>query len=242
MPSRINAGTIKKDKNLPSQREVRYEIKFMNETHLKDIINLQEIIVYFLADKEIFRTQSIDYFKEHLQMPNAAIGAFTDDGLIAYSVLYFPGERADNFGADINLSRDEMDKVVHLATVAVHPSYRGNSLQSKMQGMHIEIAQRMGYEHVCCMVSPKNHASFRNIFSQGLMIKALKIKFDWRLRYIMHRSLTKPYIIGPEEVRIKCSDTEGQIDLLNRGLLGFRVVELPGGPEVSYGRARASLV
>jgi ribosomal protein S18 acetylase RimI-like enzyme len=237
MPSRINVGPIKKDKNLPFQREVRYEIRFMDETHLIDIIDLQEIIVHFLADKEIFRTQSIDYFKEHLQMPSAALGAFTDDGLIAYSVLYFPGEGEDNFGADINLSKDELDRVVHLATVAVHPAYRGNSLQSKMQGLHLEVAQKMGYEHACCMVSPKNHTSLRNIFSIGLIIKALKIKFGWRLRYIMHRSLSNPCIIGPEEIRIKSSDTEGQIALLNRGLLGFRAVDLPNGLEVSYGRA-----
>ncbi len=173
-------------------------------------------------------------------MENSTIGTFTKEGLIAYSVLYFPGEREDNFGVDINLPQDELNKVVHLATVAVHPSYRGNSLQSMMQGIHLEAAQRIGYEHACCMVSPKNRHSLQNIFSHGLIIKALKIKFEWRLRYIMHKSLSCPTIIGPEEVWIKSSDTEGQIDLLSRGLMGFRLVEQPDGFDVAYGRARAS--
>jgi len=53
------------------------------------------------------------------------IGIFTDDGLIAYNVLYFPGVDGDNFGTDIALPSDELDKVVHLETVAVHPAFRG---------------------------------------------------------------------------------------------------------------------
>jgi hypothetical protein len=105
-----------------------------------------------------------------------------------------------------------------------------------MQGIHLQVAQSMGYEHACCMVSPKNRHSLQNIFSHGLIIKALKIKFGWRLRYIMHRDFSNPCVIGPEEIRMKSSDTRGQIDLLSRGLSGFRMVNLPDGFEVSYGR------
>jgi hypothetical protein len=230
---------VERDKNQPSQQDVGYEMRFMDGSHLRDIMKLQDIIIQSLADKEIFRTHSPDYFKDHFQMENSIIGTFTNDGLIAYSVLYFPGEREDNFGVDINLPQDELNKVVHLATVAVHPAYRGNSLQSMMQGINLEIARKMDYEHACCMVSPKNRPSLQNMFSHGLIIKALKVKFDWRLRYIMHKSLSCPTIIGPEEVWIKSSDTEGQINLLNRGFLGFGLVELPDGFEVSYARARA---
>jgi hypothetical protein len=57
----------------------------------------------------------------------------------------------------------------------------------------------------------------------------------------MHKSLSSPCVIGPEEIRVKSSDIEGQIDLLNQGFLGFRLVELPDGFEVSYGRAYPSM-
>jgi ribosomal protein S18 acetylase RimI-like enzyme len=239
MSSLIKSGIIKRNKNQPSQKDMRYEMRFMDESHLTDIMRLQDTIIHNLGDKEIFRTHSQDYFKDHFQKDNSTVGAFTKDGLIAYSILYFPGEKEDNFGTDINLPQDELDKVFHLATVAVHPAYRGNSLQSMMQSIHIEVAQKMGYEHACCMVSPKNRPSLQNIFSYGLIIKALKIKFGWRLRYIMHRDLSNPYVIGPEEIRMKSSDTRGQIDMLNRGLLGFGMVNLPDGFEVSYGRLLA---
>jgi len=216
-------------------------MRFMDDSNLLEVMDLQGIIIQNLSDKEIFRTHSIDYFRDHFNVENAVIGIFTEDGLIAYNILYFPGENEDNFGADVNLPRDELDRVAHLATVAVHPAYRGNSLQSKMQGAHLKVIQEMGFEHVCCMVSPKNRPSLQNILSHGLIIKALKIKFGWRLRYIMHKSLSCPCVIGPEEIRVKSSDIEGQIDLLNQGFLGFRLVELPDGFEVSYGRAYPSM-
>jgi len=240
MSSSIKAGIIKRNKNQPLQLDMQYEMRFMDESNLRDIMGLQETIAQNLADKEIFRTHSSDYFQDHFQIENSTVGVFTEDGLIAYSILYFPGEREDNFGSDINLPHDELTKVVHLATVAVHPAYRGNSLQSMMHGIHLEVVKRMGYEHVCCMVSPKNKPSLQNILSHGLIIKALKLKFDLRLRYIMHKNLTSPSIIGPEEIRISSSDIEGQINLLKRGFLGFRLVELSDGFEVSYGRVLRS--
>jgi hypothetical protein len=162
---------------------MRYEMRFMNEGCLKDILSLQETISHTLDDKEIFRTNCMDYFRNHLQIEKSTAGVFKNDGLVAYRVLYFPGEREDNFGSDINLPSDELGEVVHLATVAVHPAYRGNSLQSTMQRIPLDFAKRMGYEHPCCMVSPKNRLSLQNIFSLGFMMKALKIKFGWRLRY-----------------------------------------------------------
>lgn len=52
----------------------------------------------------------------------------------------------------------------------------------------------------------------------------------------MHKNLSYPSIIGPEEVRINSLDIEGQISLLKLGFLGFRLVALPDGFEVSFGR------
>lgn len=237
MSSPIKLGVVKRNKNQPFQVDVKYEMRFMNESHLKDIISLQEIIINSLDDKEIFRTHSAEYFRDHLQVERSTSGVFTNDGLVAYSILYFPGENEDNFGSDINLPSDELCEVVHLATVAVHPAYRGNSLQSIMQRNHLDFARRMGYEHACCMVSPKNRPSLQNIFSLGFMIKALKIKFGYRLRYIMHRNLSQLSQVSEEEIRKKCSDIEGQIDLLNQGFMGFRLIQQPDEFEVSYGRA-----
>lgn len=237
MTSLLKAGIIKKNKNIALQKNTSYEMRFLDESNLRDIMKLQDLIILYMCDKEMFRTHPPEYFLEHFKIENSIIGIFTDDGLIAYNVLYFPGDRKDSFGIDIGLERDELDKVVHLATVAVHPAYRGNSLQKLMQGIHLDAAMRLGYEHACCMVSPKNGASLQNIFSHGLNIKALKVKFDNRLRYILHRHLLSPRLDCHEEYIVRSSDLEAQIGLLNMGYLGFRMVEMADGFNISYGRS-----
>jgi ribosomal protein S18 acetylase RimI-like enzyme len=239
MGPRIEDGWITKNRGSRLSEDVHYQMEFIDESSLMDMMELQEIIVQNLSDKEIFRTHSMSYFREHFQVENSVIGVFTRDGLVAYNVLYFPGLDSDNFGIDINLPKEELDKVVHLETVAVHPAYRGNLLQRKMEAVHLNIIRDMGYEHVCCTVSPKNHPSLQNIFSNGFVIEALKIKFGGRLRYIMHRNLSHPSAIGPEEFRIESSNIDGQIDLLKRGLLGFRMLKLSAGFMISYGRGYA---
>ena len=160
----IEAGIIKKNKGSPEEEDAVFEIRYMDEDNLDEMMALQEVIIQNLADKEIFRTHSIDYFKNLFQVEKAAIGAFTEEGLIACSVLKFPEEIEDNFGADVNLPVDDLSRVVHIAKVAVHPAFRGNSLQRKLQGIHLEVAREMGCYHACCMVSPKTAIACRTCF------------------------------------------------------------------------------
>lgn len=129
----IESGYIKWKKGSCLQADLRYEMRFIDEDNIDEMMNLQEIVIHHLADKEIFRTHSADYFQEHLHIEKSSIGVFCEDELIAYNILSFPGECNDNFGLDINLPKDDLPNVVHLATIAVHPDFRGNSLLSRMQ-------------------------------------------------------------------------------------------------------------
>lgn len=232
----IEMGYIKRNKGTFLQADLSYEMRFMDEDNLDEVMDLQEIVIHHLNDKEMFRTHSADYFREHLQAEKSVIGVYCQDGLIAYNVLSFPGDSKDNFGLDVNLPKDDLLDVIHLATIAVHPDFRGNSLQSKMQHIHLKMMANLGYKHVCCMVSPKNRPSLQNILSQGLIIKALKIKFQWRLRYIMHKNLLSPCLIGPDVVRMDGKDILGQINLLNRGFQGFHLSRLSDGFEIHYAK------
>ena len=50
----------------------------------------------------------------------------------------------------------------------------------------------MGYEHVCCTVSPKNPVSLSNILSCGFVIRGLIPKFGGWWRYIMYKGTLVP--------------------------------------------------
>ena len=51
----IDAGIIKKNKGSPEEEDAVFEIRYMNEDHLDEMMALQDVIVQSLADKEIHR-------------------------------------------------------------------------------------------------------------------------------------------------------------------------------------------
>jgi hypothetical protein len=64
MHSLLKAGEIERNKNMATQKRMHYEMGFMDESHLNEIVELQNIIIHCLDDKEMFRTHSPDYFME----------------------------------------------------------------------------------------------------------------------------------------------------------------------------------
>ena len=154
------------------------------------------------------------------------------NGLVAYSIIRIPGLAEDNLGRDLNLTEEKQMKVAHLQATVVHPHFRGNGLQRKMARAHLEEIAEMGYEHVCCTVSPKNPVSLSNILSCGFVIRGLIPKFGEWWRYIMYKgtlgwafvhkhwhraaigtntvidngSYTGSSNLPGDEVRVRCSD------------------------------------
>ncbi len=236
----IESGPIFRRDGSKGPEETSYELMFVDQSFLNQIMELQDVIAQSLPDEEIFRLDSKDYFRSHFQVDSAVMAAFTKGEMIAYHVISFPGEGEDNFGRDIAIPKNELKCVAHLETMAVHPEYRGNSLQRRMIGHHIKVIDVLGFDHICCTVSPKNHASMKNLFANGLKIRGIKAKFGGKIRYIMHRSLLRPDIIQPERLvpgsdafrsnsmRSVCllevdgSDLAAQADLLKRGFIGFK--------------------
>jgi hypothetical protein len=222
---------------------ITLEIKFLQADSLPDLLGLQSVIAANLPCPEIFMLHDEKYLLEILRLERSVIGVTTDDRLIAYSIIRIPGLSHDNLGRDINLPKEELIKVAHLQAAAVHPDYRGNALQRKLTIAHLAVIEAMGYEHVCCTVSPKNPVSLANYLSCGLVIAGLRPKMQGWWRYILHKNILLPSLISREEsevrrdeIRMQISDIEGQLDLLNRGFKGLKIAFNPKGAEVSYAK------
>ena len=268
MSGLIDSGDIRRNrKKLSSGSEFDrddcpYEMKFLDKDSLQELMSLQNLIGKNLPEPEIFRLHSKKDFKDIFQSEHSVIGVATDDGLVAYSIIRIPGLAEDNLGRDIKLAKEEHIKVAHLQATAVHPLFRGNGLQQKLARAHLDELEKMGYNHVCCTVSPKNPISLANIMSCGFVIRGLIPKFEGWWRYIMYKDILCPSGAGAganratsnvtgtvtntdsnmsigggsleDEIKISCSDIEGQIDLLKRGFEGFRMAPLSRNPEVFY--------
>lgn len=232
----IETGLIKKVQDRPEERSTVYEMRFLGKMALEDILNLQELIASNLPSPEIFRLHDKGFFLELFKIEHAVIGIITEGTLIAYSLIHIPGRSQENLGKDADLPDEELNKVAHLQAVVVHPDYRGNGFQRRMGGVQLQVIEDMGYEHVCCTVSPKNPISLRNIISNGFVIKGLRPKFKGSWRYIMYKNIPHPILIQGATVGINSSDIEGQIDLLTKGFLGFDMKMGLNGFDIIYGR------
>ena len=230
---------IKKHKGLPSEELLSFEMQFLREGHLAGVLDLQEQVAKSLPSAEILRLHSGRFFEKALRAERAGLGIFTREGLVAFSLICIP-PREHNLGSEVGLGVDELCKAAHLQVVAVHPAYRGNSLQRRMTERHLLVLREMGYEHVCSTVSPQNPFSLRNFLQQGFVIKALKVKFASQWRYIVYKNLRLPTAIGPEEMAVSLSDIASQLELLESGLLGFGLRTSPAGLLVSYAREGGS--
>ncbi|MCJ7445556.1 MAG: GNAT family N-acetyltransferase [Methanotrichaceae archaeon] len=230
-------GIIKRDRGSISEMGEFYEMRFLDISFLEEIISLQNTICQNLSNWEIYRPSSADFIRSLSEQEHSIIGVLTYKDLVAYSMIYLPGSGMENLGRDIGLLENELEKVAHLQTIAVHPSYRGNSLQTKLAQHHLNIIKDMGYEHVCCTVSPMNPISLKNIMSLGFIIRALKVKFGGYMRCIMHKNFHQPFNINAEEFILIGNDIAGQVNLLNKGYLGFKMELIPNGFKISYGLA-----
>jgi ribosomal protein S18 acetylase RimI-like enzyme len=225
----------------PSARnDMKFEMEFLDANSLQEMVDLQDLVLSHLPDPEIFFPHDKDHFRRVFQHDRSVIGVRVKESLAAYSIIRIPGHEQDNLGRDIGIGKDELASVAHLQATVVHPAFRGNGLQRKMAAVHMREIEGLGFEHVCCTVSPKNPVSLGNILGSKLVIKGLRPKFgDW-WRYIMYRSISWPKDMTEADPRdekvIDGSDFLGQQNLLKEGFVGFKIAAQPDGFVVSYKR------
>jgi len=204
-----------------------FEMRFLDEGALGEIMELQEAIAVHLPDPEIFMLHDIGFFREVLRLDRSVIGIIAEGRLAAYSLIRVPGEAPDNLGRDVGLQEGLLMRVAHLQAAAVHPSCRGQGWQRMMARAHLDVIAGMEIDHVCCTVSPKNPISLGNILSCGFVIKSLRPKFGGWLRYILYRDMSwpkvPPHMASGELLEVALSDVTAQERLLSQGFLGVKI-------------------
>ncbi len=216
-------------------------MKFLDEHYLAKIMNLEEIIVNNLSDPELYEFVPIEFMKNQFRKEGRIIGVISEENVVAFRVLHFPAtaalavDAAENYGIDLNIPEDELDKVAHLEVTVVHPAYRGHSLALKMNRHAINTAKNLNYSHICLTVSPKNYANVITLFKLGFVIKELKKKYGGKLRYIFYQNLKNPVIINlHEKIVINISDIHKQKEVLRQGFYGYKIRKNVDELEIVY--------
>ncbi len=216
---------IERDKIIALDKsEFTYEIRFLEQQDLQNILELQNLIVSHLINPEIFQTNDEKFIINIFHTQEEIIGIFIQQELIAYLMVDIPSKEEDNLGIDIAVPHNELDKVAHLDNVVVHPIFRGFSFQLKLQSHAINIIKNKGYYHICSTVSPYNYPSLYNLLQSGLFIKALKPKYGGKIRYVCHQNMKKISEIQTNSViPVMNTDFDQQKALLQQDYCGYRI-------------------
>lgn len=109
--------------------------------------------------------------------------------MAAVFMVTFPGDGEENLGRDIGLSGGELERVVHMESMAVLPEYRGNHLQRRMMQAAETGLKDAGYRYLMGTVHPDNQFSRNNFLSQGYQIVMTKEKYGGYLRDIFLKEI-----------------------------------------------------
>jgi len=132
--------------------------------------------------------------------PPETVRAMMDDGTMAlwiaeennrmaaiFDVLY-PGMESFNYGYDLGLSQEELLRVVHMDTSAVHSDYRGLGLQARMIRMAEEELSGKGHRILLCTVHPENRFSLNNLLGLGYAIQKRVEKYGSE-RFVLRKDI-----------------------------------------------------
>ena len=88
--------------------------------------------------------------------------------LAAVFSIIRPGRRAFSLGLELGLTAPELDRVVHMDTVAVAPEFRGMGLQRRL--MALAEAELRG-SILLCTIHPENRYSLENARTLGYRVE-----------------------------------------------------------------------
>ncbi|OXS66024.1 N-acetyltransferase [Lysinibacillus sp. KCTC 33748] len=197
----------------------------LNLQHMQEIEKLQLEVYESLADQSILQPLSMEEFDYILSGNGMMIGAYVGEELIAFRALLNPPVDDEHLGYDCEIGEDEFHKVLYQEISNVSPTYRGYGLQKTLAQIvmsHIDLAK---YDYVCSTVKPYNIPSLKDKFSQGLVVKGLKIKYVDKLRYVFYKDLRQELPTFTEKMTISMDDTAGQQQLLKQGYTGTSMYE-----------------
>ena len=111
--------------------------------------------------------------------------AESEGRLAAVFSIIRPGLRDFNLGYEIGLSEEELLRVIHMDTAAVHPDYRGRGLQKRMMALAEE---NLRGRILLCTIHPDNRFSLGNALKLGYRIEKRVARYD-SVRYVLRKDI-----------------------------------------------------
>ncbi|GEK32877.1 N-acetyltransferase [Kurthia sibirica] len=200
--------------------DTAYSVRHLSMQDLVDIEALQEKVYAALPDQSVLQPLSTKEFEEILLQERMMLGVFVDDDMIGFRALVEPPVDAEHLGYDCGIAEADFPRVLYQEISNVSPDFRGFGLQKKMAKWSMEHIDISRYDYICSTVKPGNIPSLKDKFSQNLIVRALKIKYVDKLRYVFFKDLTATPKTYEFQVMMDMNDIAGQQQLLQDGYVG----------------------
>lgn len=169
---------------------VNAKYKELDLSYIDQIIELQEIIMQDLDDKQLYAPTEREEFIEYFQKGAKIIGYLNEEEeLIAMAVYIKKGYDKGNYGYDLDLEGENLLKVGQVESTVVRSDYRGNGLQRILCEKIEDIAKNEKVKLLTSTASPYNKYSVNTFEKLGYKIKKEKIKYGGLRRYVLAKEL-----------------------------------------------------
>lgn len=171
-------------------KQLSLSLQRCDETHLTQILELQERVCRGMPRKELFVSTGEEELRESLAM-DYCLGAFAGDRLAMFTLMIVNRETPRSLGHALGYDSERLRRTVTFDSTFVSPEHRGYGLQSLALPLKEREAAAMGAREALASVSPENTQSLNNLLAGGFRILSRQELYGGVDRYIVGKTLGK---------------------------------------------------
>lgn len=173
----------------------------LTKNDVDDMCLLQDSVYEFLEQKEVLQKLTREEFEKGVEQGYTA-GVFVDGQLVALRTMYLPDvDEEEHLADDVGVPRE---RSTYSEISLVHPSHRGQGLQTKMGEFLIDQVKNSGdFDYIFSTVMPTNLASLKDKFKLGFKIMRTRLKYNGKRRHILYLPLESELKADNEMIKVK---------------------------------------
>jgi hypothetical protein len=212
--------------------QVPCEIDFLTSQDEKEACSFYSTIARLIRNNEIFVPDNT--LASDLNGDGIVIGVRAETRLICVRVLTFNQDTIADFK---NVLGERITGNIACSDGCVVDSrYRGNNLQ-QMTWFLIEPLLYGKYDTVVATVSPKNHASLRNLLVCSFLIVDMADMYNGYERFVLRKKLTSQQCYNTaEHLEINVRDRNTIMNALAMGYVGYKMKQRSTGTYILFGQ------
>lgn len=141
--------------------------RFLSEENFGDVSKLYEEVSNSMDNKNWLKNRDHAALKKTVDNGGFIIGCYVGLDLIACALCDVPSIKDLELLSYLGVSVEDFKSTYISGFVMVHPMYRGNSLQSKLLDLRIDIAKSQRKKYILTVAAVDNIHSINNILNKG---------------------------------------------------------------------------